>query len=169
MSYTTIDPPFETDEVVTATRQDQLRQNVEFLATAPATHVTDDTPQSIPHDTWTKLNFTTIRLDRGSQWDISEMRMVAAEAGWYEGTANVEWEASEDGVRQLRLASYDGTTTAYHALRTVPGVDGETLGMGTAQQLGVDAGHFIWLEARQTSGGVLDVQQRVLQMAWRTL
>ena len=164
-------PPYVTNQLVDAVDLNQIVANIGYVIYNASTQMIGGPEQLIPHNTWTKITGFSPTLDREAQWDAVNSQIVRARGGWYDISYNVEFAPNGVGAREARLGYYNGAVNTFFALTSVPGLVDVSGGQGLCGmfQAGGTTGDVIWLEVRQTSGGVLPVNRRIINCGWRTL
>ena len=96
-----------------------LRDNVSFLANPPACKVTDTGGQSVADDTDTLLLWDTEEFDTDTMHStsVNPGRITFTRAGLYVVTANVIFPTNGNGYRHARIRA-NGTTTLAEDART---------------------------------------------------
>jgi len=136
---------------------------------APNCWLARDTPQTIPHATWTAIEWEREVISHEvkpySFWDPSnptEFRLPLA--GIYSGTASIAWSDHPDGVRRLRWCGQFGTvvnerTFAYAADASARCTGDEQNGFAQVVhgEPGGNGGERNAVFVYQDSGGPLDL------------
>ena len=126
------------------------------ISGVPLAHVSRTTNQSIPTGTgYTALTFDSERFDTANlhRTDADSGRLTAPIAGAYLVTANVTWDPNNAGAREINLRR-NGNTLVARVVQLNGGVN--TVDQSVTQILRLNAGDFVEVVVRQTSGVALD-------------
>ena len=134
-----------------------IRDNLNFLYSAPACRVYNRAAISIANATWTALTFNSERFDNNTMHSTSSNtgRITFTTAGRYLLTFAAEFAANATGFRQI---SMDHSVTVGIASETVPVVSAAAAtAMDTATHWACAAAEYATAFCYQTSGGNLNV------------
>lgn len=125
-----------------------------FAGSIPTARATNSANQSIPSSTTTTLAFDSERYDTANAHDTStdNSRLTAPVDGIYAVTAQVNWQQSSTGIRELFLDTADGRIAAENAAPTNTAFYQEV-----TTQIRLEAGDYVEARVYQSSGGTLSV------------
>jgi hypothetical protein len=139
------------------------------------------TPQSIPNDVWTPLNFDTELYDVGglhsTTSDTERFTVPSSESGHvkypnkagalYLMTCNVSFAASATGSRSLRVYRFNGFSTGQVGVTTLPstGTGGSAANLALAVPVLSYPGESFRCEVYQDSGGALNASGGVTEVS----
>lgn len=150
-----------TGELVTAAMMNQdVRDNISFLANAPGCSVRHSTSQSVANATWQAIVFDTEDDDASGMHSTSSLtsRITIAAAGVYIFLASLEFVPNATGSRGIgfRLNGSGASPTHPYNMHVNNGA-----GLGTAAQSSLRrkmaAGDYLEVLGWQNSGGALNV------------
>ena len=129
---------------------------VSKFGTIPAVRASvGDTPQTIPNNLVTNVNFDAETFDTASLHSTTTNNhlVTAPVAGVYQITGNVRWDANATGVRFVDISATSGGRIAsvYHLANT------SATDQSVSAAYALAAGDSVFLEVFQTSGGNLDL------------
>jgi hypothetical protein len=141
------------------------------LAPIPAARVNASAPIAIAHDTLTMLPLDRVEFDTAGLHDpMQNDRLIAPIAGIYAVSGHVSWPLNAQGRRDLYLTANIGIVFQRVASSTLPGSGAGQTEQSISTVVRLDAGDFVQLEVRQSSGGTEIVQVSdhgpTLTMAW---
>ncbi len=140
-------------EYPTAAQLNQdLRDNVAFLANPPACRVTKAAFQGITTATNTAIVFDTERYDTDSMHDTvtNNTRITIVTAGLYEVGGCIEWDANAAGTRSLGIR-LNGTTFLVNVFMDIDSAILHAQNVETTYKFA--AADYVELVAWQDSGG----------------
>ena len=125
-----------------------------FAGSIPTARATNSADQSIPSSTTTTLAFDSERYDTANTHDTStdNSRLTAPVDGIYAVTAQVSWQQSSTGIRELFLDTGEGRIAAESALPP-----GTAFYQEVTTQVRLEAGDYVEARVYQSSGGALTV------------
>lgn len=152
-----------TDDPITAAALNQdVRDNVAFLANPPRCIVYNNANISIPNNAATALTFNSERQDSDAMHSTSSntSRITCVTAGLYDLFGCIRWasQGTVTGVREVGirlngatyLAVNDGGSTLYNGLTIIQQV--------TRNGYPLSVGDYVELVPFQSSGGALNVE-----------
>ncbi len=166
MGYT-VPTTVATDDVLTAAIWNaSVKDDVIFLANPPMASAFKTTAQSITAVTW-----TSVTLADGEDYDTDAMhstatnpsRFTCVTAGKYRYSALVVFAANVTGTRQLRM-TVSGTSTHEFARASAFNSTTDDCGMSTSGVVALSAGQYLEIQARQNSGGALNITSARVQV-----
>lgn len=156
-----------TGQAILAAWGDIVRDDLEYVArNAPHSRVSKATTQSLTSGAWTAVTFPTETYDVGGMHSTSSntSRLVipAGEAGKYQFGGSADFDNNITGLRGTRWAK-NGTALGPELLISSVGF----CSMPTpVEVIPLVAGDYIELQARQDSGGALDIISATAWIMW---
>jgi hypothetical protein len=156
-----------TGELATAAMLNQdVRDNVAFLANPPACRVYHNATQTVATSTRTALAFNTERYDTAAMHDTAtnNSRITFPVAGLYLITGHVEWalNADPDGLRQLEIRANGSDSQILAIQGSVFNPASTTLEQSISTVHKFAAAEYVQLTAFQNSGSTFTINSVVM-------
>lgn len=144
----------------------EIRDNVSFLANPPACRVTNTAVQSVGNAAWTAMTFDTELFDTDSMHSTSSntSRITATTAGLYLFTGAIAWTANATGQRGCAFRkNSSGTNNPTDSGSLYTAVTNTTATYTPAAMLiKLAAADYVELVGYQSSGGPLNTADQTL-------
>jgi hypothetical protein len=146
-------------DVLTAAQMNQdVRDNVSFLANPPACRVYNSASIVVANTTWTALTFDTERYDTAAMHSTASntSRLTAPVAGLYLITGHIAWGNNAVGERLVAIRHNDATDIANVSLFGTAGSTSSLMKtVSTVWKMA--ASDYVELRVYQSAGGSLTV------------